>query len=234
MEAPMTTFVLVHGAWHGAWCWDRLVPELSRLGCSAVAVDLPCDDPTASFDDYARVVADAAAREEGRVVIVGHSLGAYAATIAALQQPVDGVVYLCGVLPEVAGMPKEGEPAQFEEGTFDGLVRHPDGSHNWPDEESAIAAMYHDCPVDDGRAAYARLRRQQTWMWDGLQPLPAWPDTTIHSVLCREDRMVSPAWSRWVASNWLGVTAVEMDGGHSPMLSRPDELAALLDRMAAS
>ena len=48
----MATFGLVHGAWHGAWCWDLLIPELERRGHSAVAMDLPCEDPKASFSDY--------------------------------------------------------------------------------------------------------------------------------------------------------------------------------------
>jgi len=51
----MATFVLIPGAWHGAWCWDRLVPELEDRGHSAVAVDLPCDDKAAGFERYVEV-----------------------------------------------------------------------------------------------------------------------------------------------------------------------------------
>jgi pimeloyl-ACP methyl ester carboxylesterase len=43
----MATFGLVHGSWHGAWCWERLVPELEARGHRAVAVDLPAEDPAA-------------------------------------------------------------------------------------------------------------------------------------------------------------------------------------------
>ena len=45
----MTTFALVHGAWHGAWCWDRLIPELENRGHSVIAMDLPSDDPAATL-----------------------------------------------------------------------------------------------------------------------------------------------------------------------------------------
>lgn len=55
----MTTFALVHGAWHGAWCWQRLTPELEERGHHVIAVDLPCDDPEAAFEDYADVAAQA-------------------------------------------------------------------------------------------------------------------------------------------------------------------------------
>jgi hypothetical protein len=40
----MTTFGLLHGACHGAWCWDRVAPFLDEGGHRTIAVDLPCDD----------------------------------------------------------------------------------------------------------------------------------------------------------------------------------------------
>ena len=51
----MTTFGLIHGAGHRAWCWERLIPELERRGHRAVAVDPPCDDPAATTMDNASV-----------------------------------------------------------------------------------------------------------------------------------------------------------------------------------
>ena len=53
------TLVLVHGAWHGAWCWERLVPELEVLGHRTVAVDLPAEDPHAGLTRYAELTAAA-------------------------------------------------------------------------------------------------------------------------------------------------------------------------------
>ena len=49
-DADMTKFVLVHGAWHGGWCWDLLVDELGKRGQRTVAPDLPYEDPTATYD----------------------------------------------------------------------------------------------------------------------------------------------------------------------------------------
>ena len=224
----MSSFVLVHGAWHGGWCWDALVPHLTEQGHQAMAVELPCEDRAANFDDYAAVVIDAVRSCTEPVTIVGHSMGAIATTIAALKQPVDTVVYLCGVLPPVQDMPHDDEPRQFPDGAYDPLVRHPDGSHSWPDAASAIHAMYHDCTPDAGEDAFTHLRRQQTRLWDDLTPLPHWPRAKLRSFVAKADRLVTPDWSRWVSRHWLGIEPEEIDGSHSPMLSRPEELARLL------
>lgn len=66
-------FVLVHGGYHGPWCWDRLIPELELRGHWAVAVDLPIGDPGAGAAEYADAIVDVA-REMGDVILGGHSM----------------------------------------------------------------------------------------------------------------------------------------------------------------
>ncbi len=46
-------FVLVHGSYHGAWCWDLLTPELERLGHRVISMDLPISDPGLGAAEYA-------------------------------------------------------------------------------------------------------------------------------------------------------------------------------------
>ena len=82
-------------------------------------------------------------------------------------------------------------------------------------------------------SAFARLRRQQVALWENLQPMVRWPDVPVASVHCHDDRAVNPSWSRWIAPHRLGVDSVELPGGHSPMLSRPDVLADTLVSIAA-
>jgi pimeloyl-ACP methyl ester carboxylesterase len=52
----MTTFGLVHGAWHSGACWDPTAAVLRALGHDVIAMDLPCSDATAGIQDYADVV----------------------------------------------------------------------------------------------------------------------------------------------------------------------------------
>jgi pimeloyl-ACP methyl ester carboxylesterase len=56
------TFAVVHGAWHGSWRWERLTPLLEELGHRVVVVDLPSEDPTATFETDADVVVMALAQ----------------------------------------------------------------------------------------------------------------------------------------------------------------------------
>jgi len=96
----MATFVLVYGAWHGAWCWEKVIAHLHHLGHQAVAVDLPGSDPTASFDDYARVVL-AAAEGLDDPILVGHSMGGQIIPIVAGHRSVSRLIYLCATFPDV-------------------------------------------------------------------------------------------------------------------------------------
>ncbi|MEU4222034.1 alpha/beta fold hydrolase, partial [Actinoplanes sp. NPDC026623] len=68
----MTTFVLVHGAWHGPWAWDRVAALLRRAGDRVIAPGL-CPDPGTGLRDHARQVAAALDGTDGDVVLVGHS-----------------------------------------------------------------------------------------------------------------------------------------------------------------
>ena len=95
-------FVLVHGGFHGAWCWSRTVPELADLGHEAIALDMP------GHGERLDVESTAASRLDTLVtvlqpgdVLVGHSGGGFDITIAADAAPdlVQHVVYLAAALP---------------------------------------------------------------------------------------------------------------------------------------
>jgi pimeloyl-ACP methyl ester carboxylesterase len=94
----MATFVLIQGAGDAGWYWHLTEAELQAGGHQTIAPDLPCDNNTASLDDYARAVADAVAGRQD-LVIVGQSYGAFTATLAASQLPARLLVLLAGMIP---------------------------------------------------------------------------------------------------------------------------------------
>jgi len=228
----VATFGLVHGAWHGGWCWEKLVPELEARGYAAVAPDLPAEDLDATWEDYGRIVADALDGADGDVVLVGHSLAGMAIPVAAAMRPVRRLVFLNALIPPGSPEtppPDDVEPETHPPGAFDALVRH-DGWHEWPSAEAATATMYQDCSPEDVARIFPRLRGHSYTMWGRDYPLGRWPDTEIVSILCTDDRAIRPEWARWAARNRLGVEPIELPGSHSPFVSRPADLADVLVR----
>src|SRR6202165_4876606 len=196
---PVATFGLVHGAWHGAWCWEALIPELQARGHTAIAMKLPSDQRAAPFDDYAAAVV-APLPPNPDLVLVGHSLAGMVIPLVALRRPVQMLVFLCALIPDRQGDPTDSDgPQQHLEGTFDGLAHHEDGSHSWRSLEAARRILYQDCSMDMAASAFARLRRQQVALWENWQPMVRWPDVPVASVHCQDDRAVNPIWSKWIA-----------------------------------
>ncbi len=233
----MTTFALVHGAWHGAWCWDRLTPELEARGHRVVAPELPCDDPAATFTTYADVVVRALEGAPDDLVLVGHSVAGCTIPLVAARRPVGRLVYLCGMVPIPGlshGEQVRAEPDTFAPGFGEGWSR-PDELDRirWEDEGAAIRTLYPDCDADAARAAVARLRPQARTPYREPCPLAALPGPATY-VLCAEDRVVNADWARRVARGRLDADLVELPGGHSPMVSRPAALAEVLSGPASA
>lgn len=226
----MAVYGLVHGAWAGAWTWELLIPYLEDAGHEVIATDLPSEDPTATFSDYASVVAEALDGSGDDVVLVAHSTGGLTIPLVAALRPVRELVFVCGVMP----VPKKSvievgldfhatDPAEWQELNDDGSISlRPDavGPYLAQDVDPAVVAEN-----------VSRLRKQFLAPFAERCPLELLPDAAYRYILCQEDRIVDPDWSRRMAPARLGVAPLELPGSHSPMASRPEELAgALLTR----
>ena len=227
----MTTFALVHGAWHGAWCWDAVARVLDDDGHETVAVDLPCEDPAASFDDYADVVVRSLEGRSDDVVVVGHSLAGQTIPLVAARRPVRALVYVCALLPSPGCSLRqliEEQPDMLLPDYRAGLELVDDqGTTRWCDDAVARQTFFADCDDDAARAAIERLRPQATAPYAlpcSLTALPAVPATYV---VCADDRLVNPEWSR-LAAPAVAQRVVELPGGHSPFLSHPRDLVAVL------
>ncbi len=234
----MTTFALIHGGWHGAWCWEHVTPELEARGHRVVAVDLPCDDATATFETYADVVLGALdGTGTDDLVVVGHSLAGMTIPLVADRRPVHQLIYLCALVPIPGSSLAQQlgiEPDTLLPEHLAG-ISEPDaeGRTRWVDEGVARIVFYADCTAEDSRAAFDRLRPQALRPFAEPCPLADLPSVPSTCVVCREDRMVDPDRGRTVARKRLEAELVELPGSHSPFLSRPGELAELLHRKTA-
>ena len=222
----MTTFALIHGAWHDGSCWAPVVRNLRARGHAALAPDLPFHDPKTGFEERVLPVLDALDRAADPVVVVGHSMGSAYAALVASARPSSLLVLLC---PRLGGLaPPPGAPRTFREG-FPFPADRPDGTSAW-DADAAIRAMYGRLPVETASALAQRLRPMAPPAGD--YPLPGHPDVPTVLVYAADDELFEPAWERFMARELLGVEPIEIPGGHFPMAEDPDALAGLLDRLA--
>jgi pimeloyl-ACP methyl ester carboxylesterase len=233
----MSTFALVHGAWLGSWCWERLIPELEPQGHHVIVMDLPVDDSSATFDDYADIVCAAIRDVRGDdLILVGHSMGGQTVPLVAARRPLRRLVYLCGV-PPIPGRPfarqMAHEPEMLNRDYPSGLgAKDAEGRRSWIDQELAHFHVFGDCDEATASAAFARLRPQSMEPYKVPCSLPAYPAVDTKYIVCEQDRMVNPPWSRRIARDWFNAERIELRGGHSPFLSRPVELADFLNRLA--
>lgn len=230
--------VLVHGAWHGAWCWAALQNELDRRGIPSLAVDLPGHGasvlPLGDLHGDAAHVVDVVTTLSRPVVLVGHSYGGAVITEAAVRlkgatdSPVGHLVYLAAFCLD------EGESvmdvARHESGgPVDlGTAMVPiDGGLTVLDPEKAAPALYGACDERAVEAALARLSPQPIATL--LQPVSGAPWYSIPStyVVCTRDRAVHPGNQEYMARRCR--TTVRLDTDHSPFLSMTSETADILE-----
>jgi pimeloyl-ACP methyl ester carboxylesterase len=212
----VATFVLIHGGGGSAWDWHLVVPELERRGHDALAVDLPSDDPSAGWSEYADTAAGGI-DDRRPAVVVGHSLGGFTAPLVTTRADVAAMVLVAGMIPA---------PHELFEDWWTN-VGYEATSYEGDDE-----VFYHDVPDSLAEAAKQRAREERSHALREPWPLEAWPDAATSYLLCRDDRMFAADWARRHARERLGIDADQIDGGHYITLSRPHELAERLDLYA--
>jgi pimeloyl-ACP methyl ester carboxylesterase len=211
----MVTFAFIHGAGDVGWYWHLVESELRQRGRDSVAPDLPVEDDAAGLSQYADVVVDAIGGRHD-VVVVAQSFGGYVAPIVAQRTNARLIVLIAAMVP----LPGE---------TAEEMFRVTGWQSESGDGLSTRAIFYHDVPNELAEEALSRGRRQSDT--PGTEPwqLAAWPDIPTRFIICRNDRFFPARWLRGVVRDRLGIEPDEIDSGHCPALSRPVDLADLLE-----
>jgi pimeloyl-ACP methyl ester carboxylesterase len=229
----VTTFALIHGAWGSGWHWATIPERLRDIGHDVVAPDLPCEDPGATFDDYAQVVLDAlsAARDDD-VGVVGYSLGGHTAALVAARRPVRELIYLAAMIPE-PGMSLNDQFARGDRMLFSDYIagiEGPDeaGISRWVDFDVYHRTSCHDCEEPTARERFARSRGQSIRPYGSPCSLTTHPRVPTRYLLCTEDGLMNNEFWRPALHERLDVEIVAIPGSHSPMVSRPEDLVDFL------
>jgi pimeloyl-ACP methyl ester carboxylesterase len=238
----MSTFVLVHGSWHGAWCWYKVIPRLEAAGHRVIAPDLPSlgRDKTPvteigphTWADRICEILDAQAEP---VVLVGHSRGGIVISQAGEARPhmVRALVYLAAFLLEdgqsIAGAvgltPDSDLSSNFimDDATGSSTVR----------EEALRDLFYASCSEED--VMLARLSLQPEAMGPLATPIHTTPDNfgRIPRVYieCLRDNAVLPALQKQMYGPLPCERVMSIDTDHSPFFSAPEALTRHLIEVA--
>lgn len=233
-------FLLVHGAWHGAWCWYKIVAGLEAAGHRVTAIDLPSAgiDPTpAGIVTIAaqadRVVATLDALAEP-VILVGHSAGGPPVSVAAEARPdrIEKLVYLAAfLLPDGASILTV---ASRDTGSLitHHLVFHPDGTFE-VERSAQREVFYNEC--DDRDVALAQTLLKPASLTSNANPVTIGDNfarvrrfyiTTLH------DHALSPESQRAMYTALPCERVFSIRSDHSPFLSHPATLLRILATIA--
>jgi pimeloyl-ACP methyl ester carboxylesterase len=230
MSAQPSTVVLVHGAWGGSWCWERVVPLLERRGVQVVTVDLPSvgADPgdACSLAGDAAVVSRALDNGGGPFLVCGHSYGGIVVTEAtARRSDVARLVYVCAFMPDA------GESLASITGEAAPWIDVLDDGRTLPNLEWAAAVSYADCGAETRAHAIARVRPQAPTPFAHPVRAAAWREIPSTYVVCTEDRSLPVELQRGLFAPRAG-EVLEVASSHAPFFSQPVWLADVLAERA--
>jgi pimeloyl-ACP methyl ester carboxylesterase len=236
--ASLATFILIHGAWHGAWCWHKITPLLEAAGARVLAPDLPSmgEDVTppnlVTLESWARFVADLIRQQPDPVVLVAHSRGGIVASRAAELVPerIRTLVYLAAyLLPPHATLAAE---ARLDADSLIPANMIPAASGLTCTVRASVIreAFYGRC--DDADAEHARARLSPEPLKPLVTPLEItserWGRVPRAYVETSFDRVISPAAQRRMQAALPCEPVFTLETDHSPFLSQPAALARIL------
>jgi len=222
-------YVLVHGAWGGAWCWEKLTEDLDARGASWRTLDLPSSkigaDPGSDLAVDASVVAEVANDVEGPVVLVGHSYAGSVITEAAPQvHGLEGLFFIAATVPEIGQSHSDNARVVRVRTAMDEAILL-DGPLLRLDLDAAALALYQDCSLERREWAKARLSVQTLASFRGARTSPD-VDVPKRYVLCTHDHALDATLQEVVSRGCDQVVRLESD--HSPFLSHSAQLSDIL------
>jgi pimeloyl-ACP methyl ester carboxylesterase len=238
----MSTYVLIHGGYHGSWCWEKVIPLLERKGHVVLAPDLPGhghDQTPAkaiSLQTYVDCVGKILAAQPKPVILVGHSLGGLVITQTAEEHPhqIRLLVYLTALLPRTGEsliqLVQKDTGSALREST---VIFEEQGSYITR-EEDRVRFFYTYCAEEDINRAKALL------VPEPLAPVMTPVATTAERfgrvprayIECLRDQALSPFFQKKMYTDLPCQRVLSLNTDHSPFFSAPEALAAHLHALS--
>ncbi|HEY0680162.1 MAG TPA: alpha/beta fold hydrolase [Chitinophagaceae bacterium] len=234
----MKTFILIHGSWHSAWNWHKVVPLLEKQGHRAIAIDLPGmgRDKTpiqqVKMKTTVEKICNLIDSIEGKVILVGHSKNGIMISQAAEYRPdkIEKLVYLAAYLiPD--GKTQREYSIQDTGGVLKPFVNmYEELNAHTLSPEIYKEGLYADC--DDDITELAKVLLSHEPVESGITPLQLTEKNfgrvpRIY-IECTEDKAVTPFIQRKMYTEMPCEKVYSLPTSHSPFFSRPEELVDIL------
>jgi pimeloyl-ACP methyl ester carboxylesterase len=234
----MSSYVLIHGAFHGGWCWKKIIPLLESEGHKVVAPDLPGHGKDKkpineiTLTAYTDRVCQILDQQSEPVILAGHSMGGVVITQAAEYRPekIEKSVYLAAALLQNGQSLLQSAELDTEALVMPNLIMAKDRSHAALNKEAIKEIFYADCSDEDVEFAKSRLVPQ------ALAPLATPVSTTEKKfgrvprvyISCLRDKAISPPVQEKFYKALPCEKVLFLETSHSPFFSAPEELAKFL------
>ena len=236
----MSTYLLIHGAWQGGWCWRKLVPLLEARGHTVLAPDLPGhgDDPTplstVTLHSYADRICQVAGAQAEPVILLGHSMGGAAITQAAedCSARIKALVYLCAFLPRNGDSIKTWASQDPESLVNANIVRLGDGIVGLK-PFVVHDALYVQCADNDESFANTHLVPQASAPFGAPvhTTQDRWGRIPRYYIECARDRALTLPIQKEMQKHSPCRQTFSIDTDHSPFFSAPERLADILEQI---
>lgn len=239
----MSTYLLIHGDWHGGWCWDKVVPLLRQAGQRVLAPDLPGHGqdrtPLSALtpESSLRFLLELLDAQNEPVILVGHSSGGILLTLLAERRPekIKLLVYLSAFLLSPGVWPRTLAGQDTESLLPTALLV--DQEHNIVEvkPEAAREVFYADCKDEDAARATSLLVPEPLRM--RAPEKTSSQSAPVHSreislprvyISCLQDRALGPLLQQKMYTELPCQKVYTLPTSHSPFLSAPDQLVACL------
>jgi len=241
MQDLQPTYLLLHGAWHGKWCWEKVIPLLQKENVQVIAPNLPGHEEEKrtfvgiTLRTYVDFVKELIHSLPGPVYLVGHSLAGVIISQVAEEIPekIKKLIYVASLLPS-HGSSCVMEASMQEINNVGSLLSQSEQTNEMlfdlSDPIKVKNAFYHCCTEEDFQAALKRLQPEPLLPMVETVTLSAERFGKVKKVFieCMQDRGVDIHNQRRMINNAKIKEVISLECDHSPFLSMPGPLAKAL------
>lgn len=241
-NAASQTYVLVHGAWQAPYVWEAVKNNLEHAGNKVVVVELPGHgkDTTAAYtlsmDVYRDKVIDAISKVDGKVILVGHSMGGVVVTSVAEKIPakIEKLVYIGAFVPTNNQSLAELSTTDPDSKLGPSLTHSADQLTLNVDKNNLIHLFIGDGSAAAKEEVLLNYRPEPAIPFGGKVTLTSENFGSVKKVYIKtlQDIVISPVLQDKMIAAANIKEIYSLNTSHSPFLSQPNSVAALLLTLA--